>query len=225
MAKAEVDFSPQKRKKPESADYTEADIAHPELFQALKEWRTAKAKELELAPYQVVHQRVAVQIAVTLPQTLAELEKIRGVGAKTVAKFGYELVDMVVAYRRRHGIEQVVLPEKPKSAEKQQPGRAGQAGETRRITLEMFRKGHSLEQIAAARGLAQSTIESHLSTLVQQGELGIDELLSGDRQKAIEQAIASAEGNSLREIKEVLGEEISYGQIKIVLAHQGILVR
>ncbi len=225
VAKAEVDFSPQKRKKPETPGYTEADIAHPELFETLKEWRTAKAKELELVPYQVLHQRVAVQIAVTLPQTLAELEKIRGVGAKTVAKYGQELIDMVAAYRRKYGMEKVDLPEKPKTAEKMQSGQEGKAGDTRRITLELFRKGHSPDQIAAVRGLAQSTIEGHLSSLVHQGELGVDELLSPDTQEHIEQAISAADGNSLREIKEMLGDEISYGQIKIVLAHQGTYVR
>ena len=225
VAKAEVDFSPQRRKKSEVAGYTEADIAHPEIFQALKEWRTAKAKELELAPYQILHQRMAVQIAVTLPQTLAELEKIRGVGTKTVAKYGRELVDMVAAYRRKNGILQVDLPENPKSPDRQQSGPAGQAGDTKQMTLELLKKGYSPDQIAAARGLTLSTIESHLSTFVHQGELGIDELLSGDRQKAIEKAIASADGASLKKIKEVLGDEISYGQIKIVLAHQGTLVR
>ncbi|MDZ7758805.1 MAG: helix-turn-helix domain-containing protein [Desulfovermiculus sp.] len=225
VAKAEVELIQQRKKKSQITDYTEEDVAHPELFQTLKEWRTAKAKELELVPYQVLHQRVAVQLAVTLPQTLAELEKIRGVGAKTVANYGQELIEMVAAYRRKYGIEQVNLPQKPRSAEEQQPGRAGQAGDTRGITLELFKKGHNPAQIAATRGLTQSTIEGHLSTLVHQGELGIDELLSADRQEAIEKAIAEAEGSSLKEIKEIIGDEFSYGQIKIVLAHQGTLVR
>ena len=224
VAKAKVDHTSQKKKKPEAQDYTEEDISHPELFRTLKEWRTAKAKEHNLAPYQVLHQRVLLRIVVFLPQTLTELEKIRGVGAKTVAKYGQELIDLVAAYRSKHGIEQVVPPEKTGQAASKQASRTGQAGDTRQMTLELFRQGHTPEQIAAARGLAQSTIESHLSFLVHKGELGIEELLSTGRQEAIKKAIAEAEGGSLKKIKEMLGDEISYGQIKIVLAHQGTLV-
>ncbi|MFP4257647.1 MAG: helix-turn-helix domain-containing protein [Desulfovermiculus sp.] len=224
-AKAKVDDIPLKRKKGESPSFTESDIAHPELFQALKKWRTTKSKELEMAPYQVLQQQVAVQIAITLPQTLADLKKIRGVGAKTADRYGRELIDMVAAYRRKYGIEEVVLPEKSRSAPHQQTSDKGQRTDTRQTTLELFKKGNTPDQIAAVRGLARSTIETHLSSLVHKGELGIDELLAPDIQESIEQAISAADGDSLKEIKNMLGDEISYGQIKIVLAHQGTYVR
>ncbi|MFP4429147.1 MAG: helix-turn-helix domain-containing protein, partial [Desulfovermiculus sp.] len=154
-----------------------------------------------------------------------DLKKIRGVGAKTADKYGRELIDMVAAYRRKYGIEEVVLPEKSRSAPHQQTSDKGQRTDTRQTTLELFKKGNTPDQIAAARGLARSTIETHLSSLVHQGELGIDELLAPDIQESIEQAISAAEGDSLKEIKNMLGDEISYGQIKIVLAHQGTYVR
>jgi len=224
VAKAKVDDAPRKKKQPETPDYTEEDITHPELLQALKEWRTAKAKEHNLAPFQVLHQRVLLRIVVFLPQTLTELERIRGVGAKTVAKYGQELIDMVAAYLSKHGTKQVVPQEKTEPAASKQASRTGQARDTRQTTLELFRQGHTPDQIAAARGLARSTIESHLGFLVHKGELSIEELLSPDRQEAIKKAIAEAEEGSLKEVKEILGDEISYGQIKIVLAHQGTLV-
>jgi len=43
----------------------------PELFETLREWRKQKAAEEGLAPYQVMHQRTLVQIAVHLPETIA----------------------------------------------------------------------------------------------------------------------------------------------------------
>ncbi len=127
VSKAKADDTLQKKKKPEAPEYTEEDISHPELFQALKEWRTAKAKEFNLAPYQVLHQRVLVQIVVFLPQTLSELEKLHGVGAKTVAKYGQELIDMVAAYRSKRWIEQVP------PLEKTRPEANKQAGQERRV--------------------------------------------------------------------------------------------
>lgn len=225
VSRAEVESSPQKHKKPEHKDYNETDIAHAELFQALKKWRADKAKKQGLVPYQILHQRVAVQIAVNLPQTLAELKKLRGVGARTIANYGQELIEMVAAYRGKHGIEQVFLPQEPKSADNKQPSPGGQAGATQGITLKLFKQGLNVEQIAQARSLAQSTIERHLSYLVQQGDLQIHELLPQESQEAIEKAIAAAQDSSLREIKDMLGDGVSYGQIKMVLAHQDILLR
>ncbi|RQD79245.1 helix-turn-helix domain-containing protein [Desulfonatronospira sp. MSAO_Bac3] len=225
VARAEVEFTPRSRKKPEASEWTESDIAHPELFQALKKWRQAKAREQNLAPYQILHQRVAVQIAVTLPATRAELKKIRGVGEKTIARFGQELLDMVADYRRKHGIEKVVLPEKPGSQSKEQPSKKIQAGDTRQVTLDLFRQGQSPDSIAENRGLTRSTIDTHLAYLIHQQELRIDELLSFELQKSIEQAISEVQGNSLKDIKEKLGDEVNYGQIKMVLAHQGTFIR
>ena len=60
--------------------YSEADIAHPGMFQALKAWRSRKAEEEGIALYRVMHQKTLVQIAVTLPDTLPALKGIKGVG-------------------------------------------------------------------------------------------------------------------------------------------------
>jgi len=225
VARAEVEFSPRSRKKSEVSGWTESDIAHPELFQALKEWRTGKARELKIAPFQILHQRVAVQISVTLPRNPGELKQIRGVGSKTIAKYGQELMDMITAYRRKHGIEQVVLPERREAPPPGQSRGKSREGDTRQASLDLFKKGLSPAQIAETRGLTRSTIETHMASLVHEKEIRIDELLSWDLQNSIEQAVSAAQGKSLKEIKEMLGHEVSYGQIKIVLAHQGIFVR
>ena len=82
-------------------EYSEADVEHPELFKALKKWRAKKAKELDLAHFQILHQRTLIQIAVALPGNLIELRKIHGVGKMTVQKYGEELVGLVGEYRVR----------------------------------------------------------------------------------------------------------------------------
>jgi hypothetical protein len=101
VSAAEINFTPDKVKKQKAPEYSEADVEHPELFKMLKEWRSKKAKNLELAHFQILHQQVLIQIAMTLPNTLVELKKIRGVGKKTLEKYGEELVELVAAYRMR----------------------------------------------------------------------------------------------------------------------------
>ena len=111
LSAAEIDFKPDKLKKAQAPAYSEADVGHPELFQSLKDWRSKKAGELNVPHFHIMHQRVLIQIAVFLPENFTELEKIKGVGKKTIEKHGRELVDLVASYRKKHGIDKVVVPE------------------------------------------------------------------------------------------------------------------
>jgi len=225
VAAAEIDFEPSKVKKQQAPVYTESDIDHPELFETLKNWRTAKASELNVARFQILYQRVLIQIVVCLPDNLTDLRKIPGVGKKTIENYGKEIVEHVRSYRKKHGIESVLLPIiKEASKEKGKPEKTAPAkGTTRTISLDMFNKGNSIAEIAKERGLVESTIETHLSFFVEEGKLGIDKLLSPEQQKTIAKELSSEEENSLSAVKERLGEEYSYGQIRMILAHQKYL--
>jgi superfamily II DNA helicase RecQ len=108
ISQAEMEDTPGKKQKlPAAPEYSEADIAHPEIFQQLKDWRSARAREQGVPPYQILHQRVLIQIAVALPVNTAELKAIKGVGKKTIENYGEVLLDMIAAYREKHEIEVV----------------------------------------------------------------------------------------------------------------------
>ncbi len=94
---------PEKRAKAPSME--ESEIEHTELFHALKDWRSQKAESENIAHFQVLHQRVLIQIVESLPGTSADLRQINGVGAKTVKKYGKEILAMVSAYREEYGME------------------------------------------------------------------------------------------------------------------------
>lgn len=99
-----MNFSPEKGNKQQasknSLQDSSADVTHPVLFRALIKWRSKKARELDLAHFQIIHQRVLVQIALSLPATLVELRKINGVGKKTMEKYGKELLRVVAEYQQ-----------------------------------------------------------------------------------------------------------------------------
>jgi superfamily II DNA helicase RecQ len=65
------------------------------------------AKEHGLPHYQILHQRVLIQIVVNLPGNRTDLKKIRGVGKKTLEKYGDDLLALVAGYRKKHGSMQV----------------------------------------------------------------------------------------------------------------------
>jgi len=104
--------------------------------------------------------------------------------------------------------------EKPAKKKKQLP-----KGETYAITLKLYKSGLNAAEIAEKRGMAASTIEGHLARFVSNGELKVDQLLSDDKIKTIEQAFRDVEEGSLTAVKKQLGDGFSYGELNLVAAH------
>jgi hypothetical protein len=224
ISRAEVDHVAfPHSKKPETPEFIESDIQNPELFKTLKDWRTKKALEKNVASFQILHQRVLIQIAVHLPDTMKALAEIKGFGKKSIDAYGNDILAIVNDYRKTHGITSVVLPV-PSTAAGTKPEKTNTApADTKKISLDLFKNGLSPENIASERGLAESTIVGHLAHFVESGDLNINALLSTEKQKAVSEAISRASGNSLKEIKTDLGDEYSYGDIHLMLAHHTYL--
>jgi hypothetical protein len=224
LSNAEIDFSPEKVKKPQAPDYGESDIEHPVLFQRLKVWRSQKAEEQGVPPFHILHQRVLIQISVHLPDNRSALKKIKGVGKKTIEKYGEDLLEMVSAYRKEHGIERVTLPAvKDTTGEKTPSAKSAPVSNTRQISFHMIKQGFTVAGIVKERGLAESTIQGHLCSFIESGELSINRLLSPERQSAIDAVLKKVPENFLSEVKNKLGDDYSYGEIKWMIAHQKYL--
>jgi hypothetical protein len=215
--------SEQRPRKTTSPTYTETDVGHPELFQNLRAWRTEKAEAQNVPAFQILHQKPLVQIAVHLPDSLAELKKIKGIGARLAEKYGAELVAMVVDYRREHGIEEVfqpVLASEPQNLlSRESTKEPTRREDSKKISLEMITSGLSISQIAEERGLTTQTIEGHLAVFIKKGKLAISGLVAEGKQRIIEQIIAENPNLSLKELKTVIGGDYSYGELNLVLAH------
>ena len=90
-------------------------------------------------------------------------------------------------------------------------------GETRFISLQLFKEGNKIIDIAKMRGLTFSTIESHLATFITTGEIQIEDLVSKNKIEIIAKAIEENAGNTSSYIKEKLGVNYSYAEIKAVV--------
>jgi hypothetical protein len=215
VSDAEKDTDQEKQPKGSASKSAESDIEHPELFNTLRNWRSRKADAENVAIFQVMHQRVLIQITDDLPDNLIDLRKISGVGPKTIAKYGNELVAMVSEYRKKYGIEKVHRPGSKKAREKDEG-----PSSTVQTSFDMFIDGLTIEQIAEERGLVTSTIEGHLTFYVEKGVLDIGKLVPPEKQRVIEKKLAGSSDSSLSEIKNALGDDYSYGEIRLVIAHQ-----
>nr|WP_275935776.1 DNA helicase RecQ [Herbidospora sakaeratensis] len=65
------------------------------LFERLRAWRGATAKEQGVPAYVVFHDATLKEIATRLPSTLAELGTISGIGENKLAKYGESVLEVV----------------------------------------------------------------------------------------------------------------------------------
>ena len=67
------------------------------VFERLRAWRAAVAKEQGMPAYVIFHDATLRQIAVSRPATLAELASVSGVGETKLARHGQQLLDVLAA--------------------------------------------------------------------------------------------------------------------------------
>jgi len=62
------------------------------VFERLRAWRAAAAKEQGVPAYVIFHDATLREIATTLPATLAELGSVTGVGEHKLARYGEQIL-------------------------------------------------------------------------------------------------------------------------------------
>jgi hypothetical protein len=90
-------------------------------------------------------------------------------------------------------------------------------GETYLISLRMFKEGKNIQEIAEERGMVRSTIESHLISFLATGEIDLGALVTEKKISEIRKVIAELGETGSAAIKEKLGTDFSYNEIKAVL--------
>ena len=87
-------------------------------------------------------------------------------------------------------------------------------------TFQLYKKGKTIDEIVKTRGLAKSTVVEHFVRLIEEKGFDVDVnfIINPVIIEMIKDAILLVGDNSLSEIKNVLRDEISYDEIKIVRA-------
>ncbi|AXY76747.1 helicase [Paraflavitalea soli] len=98
-------------------------------------------------------------------------------------------------------------------------------GETKIISLQLFKEGKNIAAIAALRGMAVSTIEGHLVQFIATGEINIEDIVPEHKIVPILEALEAAGGTSSSAAKEKLGEDYSYSEIRAVMQYRYWLQR
>jgi superfamily II DNA helicase RecQ len=113
----------------------------------------------------------------------------------------------------------VPAPPDPKAA--QRVGGGGRSGTVEK-TLILHLQGLSPPQIAEARGRSLSTIYTHLSRLIANGKIETESVVADDLVAQVRAVVEEIGANYLAPIKQRLPDEISYGEIRCVIAGLGL---
>lgn len=198
-----------------------ADVSHPyiqELFDELRSVRTRFAASEKVPPYVVFSDATLVEMATYLPSDW-ELRKISGVGDLKFEKYGADFLDVIKAYCLKNNLLSRIDLKSPKRISQQRTKRDANGKDTYRISLEMFRAGRSIADIAQERGIQPSTVENHLTRFIATGEVQLDEFVPLHKVETIREAVLKFnDSGALSPIKEFLGDDYSYGEIRAVIA-------
>ena len=92
--------------------------------------------------------------------------------------------------------------------------------DTKELTLKLLRQGKTPLEIAGERKMVIGTIEGHLAYYVAKQEISAKEVIGSRKLEKILEAINALKTMQMNPIREHLGREYTFGEIKIgVAAH------
>jgi ATP-dependent DNA helicase RecQ len=198
-----------------------SDVAHEyfkDLFDDLKRLRTNFARDENVPPYVVFSDATLVEMATYLPHDESELRKISGVGDLKLEKYGADFLEVIRDYCDLNNLESRINLKSPKRERKTRTKRDASGQDTFTISLAMFKSGMPVAEIARRREMAHSTIEMHLARFIQSGEIKLEEIVPAHKIEPIRRAIIKFGGGAMSSVKDFLGEDYSYGEIRAVIA-------
>jgi ATP-dependent DNA helicase RecQ len=186
------------------------------LFERLRQLRKRLADERNVPAYIILSDVALRQMARDYPSDERALARISGMGEKKLREFGAALLAEIAAHLA--GNSRQIFADDSFNAPSAKP----HLNDTARATLQAFRAGETVPQIAERRKLAVTTIYGHLSTAIEAGEtIDLKRFLTSEQEKQIAAAFAQTGFANLVGAKELLGDKFEYGLLRIYRAIKG----
>lgn len=178
------------------------------LLDKLLWWRDMKAAELEVEEFRVMPKSVLVDIVKKKPVTMKELKDISKLGVTRIKSFGADIINIVLEYQ---GFTKQDFDDEESVKEMNLSRSESQ-------TLELLDEGLTIDDIVKERGLARSTVESHIYKIVKCGMYDAADFVTKEHYDVIKEYFEETHDTSSSSAREVLGEEYSYFELRLVLA-------
>lgn len=175
-----------------------------ELFEHLRQLRLDIARKNSLPPYIVFSDATLEEMAAERPANMEAMNQISGIGEVKLREYGRIFLD---------AIQDFILKKKEEGIPVK--------GATYLQTLQLYKQGLTVAQIAEQRELSPITIFSHFAYLYERGEnIQLGKFVSKEEVKKVLDVLPSLEQPyKMKEIFDSLKEEVSYDKIRMALAY------
>ncbi len=191
------------------------------LFERLRILRKRLADEQNVPPYIIFSDNTLLALARQRPVSERHFRRIPGIGQRKLEAYYTPFASEIRAYCIENNLppgeepSEEVREERPR---KPAPERVP-ATPTHVLTLQLYQQGMSVEEIASERGLAVSTIIGHLVTQLEMGtRIDLTTLVAPERYRVIVEAFLEVGDEKLKPAKDLLGDEYSYDELRLVRA-------
>ncbi len=186
------------------------------LFKKLVELRQQIADKEDVPPHVIFSDVTLTELSQHKPTDEAGMLKISGISQHKLEAYGEAFLELIRehAAEAAEAAEQIDGKEIPKLIAKG-PG----ANEAQTYTLSLYRKGMSLEEIAAAQGVSPTTILKHYVALVRAGHyIDVPAFIGEDFDTVMAELDDADPYASLSEIKRDLSVDLDNESFRLVIA-------
>ncbi len=174
------------------------------LWEALRACRKELSEQLEVPPFVIFHDATLMEMMERQPQNKEQFSRISGVGEHKLEAYAEKFLEVIQAHAEK---EKLCLS----------------TSDTVEETLELFKKGMSIDDIAVHRALKTSTIYTHLSEKIEQGAITLKEVTGIDDQeiKIIQDEFLNLDekdSGKLKPVYDALDGMFDYGLLRCVRA-------
>jgi ATP-dependent DNA helicase RecQ len=174
-----------------------------DLREYLREWRRGAAKQDKIVSFMVMHDSSIDEICRRRPGSLDEVRGIPGFGEKKTERYGQQILEALAEFKNGARAS-APLEVKSKPAEE---------------TIRLLGEGHSFLEIAKLRGRHLGSVVGLIANLVEKGELQFQPgWIEEAKLASIEEACGRLGTRALKPIKDALPPEITYEEIRLVVA-------
>jgi len=187
-----------------------------DLFQELKSLRFLLSQEKGLAPFMIFHDSTLIEMSSYFPQNKESMLMIKGVGTKKYESYGEKFLHVIKNYCNEKGINSIDIRKKEIIRE--------DLVDRYQLTYDCYLEGLSLKEISEKRNFTINTIIEHLSKCEEHGQdIDWSKFINDPAKEEKILSIINQIGlEKLKPIKEALPEDISYEDIKIIIAKNGL---
>jgi ATP-dependent DNA helicase RecQ len=175
----------------------------PDLREYLREWRRSIAKELGFPAFVIMHDTTLEELCRRQPSSLEQIRQVPGFGVAKTQTYGLKVIEALNKFR----------------AGTRAGGRLEKMSRPAEETIRLLAQGKTIAEIAQLRERQMASVTSLVADLIEEGQLKFQpEWVSKPKRIQIEQVCEKFGIERLRTIKDALPEEITYDEIRLVVA-------